>query len=61
MKGERQLVRAGYAWHVFAQFPCNVSGVRVAVRKTPRGAEHFAKMFAKRNNVETSWALRRLR
>lgn len=47
MTGERNIIRAGYAWHVFAYFPCNSSAVRVAVRKTPRAAERFAKAFAK--------------
>jgi hypothetical protein len=57
--GERRLVRAGHAWHVFAYFPCNAAGVRVAVRRSPRGAERFARAFARRNRVETSWRIGR--
>ena len=53
--GVRNVIRAGYSWHVFAYFPCNASGVRVVVRKTPEGAERFAKLFAARNSVETAW------
>jgi len=61
MKGIRNLNRAGYAWHIFAYFPCNAGGVRIAVRKTPEGAERFAKLFAKKNDVDTSWKLGNLR
>lgn len=56
--GDRNLVRAGFAWHVYAYFACNAAGVRVAVRKSSRGAERFALAFAKKNNVATSWVVR---
>lgn len=49
---------AGYVWDVFAYFPFNAGGVRVAVRKTRHGAERFARLFKRRNRVETSWRLR---
>jgi hypothetical protein len=57
MKGIRNVTRAGYAWHIFAYFSCNAGGVRIAVRKTPEGAERFAQIFSKKNNVETMWRL----
>lgn len=60
MTGERNLIRAGYRWHIFAYFSCNKpTGVRVAVRKTKRGAERFMVEFASRNDVEVSAKLRR--
>lgn len=46
-----------YRWHVFARFPCNASGVRVAIRKTERGAEKYARKFARKNRVPTSWVI----
>lgn len=58
MRGERRLVRAGYRWHVFAYFPCNAAGVRVAVCRSPQGAERFASAFAAKNGVDVSWKLR---
>lgn len=58
MRGERRQARAGFRYHVFAYFPCNASGVRVAIRKTPAGAERAALAFAKRNRVDVSWRLR---
>ncbi len=57
MFGERNMTRAGYRWTVFAYFKCNSGGVRVAVRKTSRGAERFAELFSQRNRVETSHRL----
>jgi hypothetical protein len=54
MKGERSLIHNGYVWDVFAYFPCNASGVRVATRKTSYGACRFAARFSKLNHVETS-------
>ena len=57
MIGERNMIRAGYRWHVFAFFPCNASGVRVAIRKTLHGAVRFANWFSKTNHVETGYKL----
>lgn len=48
MKGERNMIAAGYRWDVIADFPSNSCGVRVATRKTKRGAARFAKWFYKR-------------
>lgn len=45
MLGERNMIRAGYRWDVIACFNGNSSGVRVAIRKTKRGAERFAEKF----------------
>lgn len=58
MIGERHQAKAGYRYHVFAYFPCNAAGVRIAVRKTARGAERFATAFAKRNSVYVFWRVR---
>lgn len=58
MTGERNMIRDGYRWDVFAYFQCNASGVRVAVRKTKRGAVQQAERFTKRNNVATNIKLR---
>lgn len=58
MTGERSLARNGYRWDVFAYFPCNASGVRVAVRKTSRGAAQFAARFGRLNRVNTSTKMR---
>jgi len=55
VQGERSLTHAGYAWHVFAYFPCNTSGVRVAVCKTSQGAERAARAFARKNKVHVTW------
>jgi len=44
MIGERNSIRGGYRWDVFADFLCNTSSVRVGTRKTKRGAERFAKV-----------------
>jgi hypothetical protein len=44
----------GWAYHVFAYFPCNASGVRVAVKRSRAAAQKFADTFAKRNRVETA-------
>ncbi len=49
MTGERDMARAGYRWDVFADFLCNTGGVRVAIRKTKRGAEMTAARFAEAN------------
>jgi len=59
MTGERLMARDGYRWDVFARFPCNASGVRVAVRKTPGGAMSFAERFGRTNRVDT-WTKIRL-
>lgn len=58
MMGERKLIKAGYRYHVFAHFPGNASGVRVAIRKTARTAKRFAQAFSKKNHIEVSWGLR---
>lgn len=55
MKGERNLQRAGYVWHVFTYFPCNGGGVRIAIRKSLRGAVNFADRFRDLNHVEVSY------
>jgi hypothetical protein len=49
----RNVVKAGYTWQIFAEFPDNTGAVRVAVRKTPEGAARFAEIFYKRNKVNT--------
>ncbi len=51
MTGERNMIRAGYRWDVFAKFACNASGVRVARRKTRRGAQRFADRFGSLNRI----------
>lgn len=48
MKGERNMIRNGYRWVIVADFPGNSCGVRIAVRKTKRGAARFAKWFYRR-------------
>ncbi len=53
MFGERNMIRAGYRWDVIASFPCNAGGVRVAIRKTRRGAERFSERFGKLNRIDT--------
>lgn len=58
MTGERNMIRDGYRWDVFAYFPCNAAGVRVATRKTRRGAERCADRFGRLNNAPTSFRLR---
>lgn len=57
MFGERRMIAAGYRWAVFAYFPCNASGVRVAIRKTRAGAIRVAERFTKTNHVDTSVVL----
>jgi len=47
--GERNSIRSGYRWDVFASFVCNASAVRVATRKTKRGADRLAGRFAEVN------------
>jgi hypothetical protein len=61
MFGERKMVRAGYAWHIFAKFPCNSGGVRIAIRKSSYGAERFAVKFSEQNNVATWLRVRLIR
>jgi hypothetical protein len=58
MKGIRNMTRLGYYWNIYAYFPCNAGGVRVATRKTPEGAERFARSFSKKNKVDVSWRIR---
>lgn len=60
MTGERNMIRAGYRWDVIADFSCNSSGVRVATRKTKRGASDFAKVFYKRNRPHVECVFTRL-
>mgnify|MGYP001594327698 CR=1 len=36
-------------YDIIARFPCNASGVRVAVRKTIPGAKRYAQLFSRRN------------
>lgn len=57
MIGERNMIRDGYRWDVVACFKGNSSGVRVAVRKTKRGAKRFADKFrrALRPHVEQAY------
>jgi hypothetical protein len=55
MFGERKMIASGYRWDVFAWFPCNASGVRVATRKTLRDAVRFANWFSKTNHVDTGY------
>ena len=59
MKGEHAQAARGFRYDIIARFSCNVSGVHVAVRKTPLGAKRFAKRFAKLNRVV--WVTTRLR
>jgi len=47
--GERSSIRSGYRWDVFASFVCNASAVRVATRKTKRGADSLAERFVEVN------------
>jgi hypothetical protein len=53
MIGDRKMASDGYRWDVFARFPCNASGVRVAVCKTAGGAMRFAERFGRKNRVDT--------
>lgn len=61
MLGQGNMIEAGYRWDVIADFPCNSTGVRVAVRKTKRGAGEFAKLFYKRNRPHVECVFVRLR
>lgn len=61
MNGERNMIRNGYRWDVIADFPGNSCGVRVAVRKTKRGAARFAKLFYRRNRKQVECVFTRLR
>jgi len=61
MLGQGNMITAGYRWDVIADFPGNTCGVRVAVRKTKRGAGEFAKMFYKRNRPHVECVSLRLR
>lgn len=42
----------GYGFHVFAQFACNSSGVRVHVTRRRSLAYKFARNFAKLNKLK---------
>lgn len=44
------MIRAGYRWDIIAEFQ-HGCGVRVAVRKTKRGAERFAETFRRINRL----------
>lgn len=57
MTGERNMARNGYRWDVIACFKGNSSGVRVATRKTQRGAKKFAAKFLRtlRPHVEQTY------
>lgn len=59
--GERNLTRAGYRFDIIVDFPGNNGNVRVAVRKTKRGAERFAELFRKRNKLPRGSTWLRLR
>lgn len=61
MTGERNMIRNGYRWDVIADFPGNSCGVRVAVRKTKRGAGLFAKRFYKINRPHVECVFVKLR
>jgi hypothetical protein len=61
MTGERNMIRSGWRWDVIADFPCNTSGVRVATRKTKRGAGQFARTFYRRNRPHVECVFTRLR
>lgn len=52
------MIKDGYRWDVFAYFVCNAGGVRVAIRKTQRGALRFAERFAKINRAATGVKIR---
>ena len=46
-------------WYdVFAYFPCNASGVRVATRRSPEAAQRFMANFTKKNRVGTGCRVR---
>jgi hypothetical protein len=61
MFGERNMIRSGYRWDVIADFPCNMAGVRVAQRKTKRGAGRFAKKFYRANRPHVECVFVRLK
>lgn len=61
MTGERNMIRNGWRWDVIADFPCNSTGVRVATRKTKRGAARFAKEFYRKNRRHVECVFPRLR
>lgn len=57
MLGQGNIIESGWRWDVFADFACNMSGVRVGSYKTRAGAARFAKKFYKaiRPNVECTF------
>lgn len=55
------MIRAGYRFDVIVDFPGNKGNVRVAVRKTKRGALRFAEVFRKRNRLRIGSTWIRLR
>ncbi len=57
MKGERNMIRDGWRWDVFACFKGSGTGVRVAIRRTKRGAQRFADKLhrALRPHVEQAY------
>ncbi len=59
--GDRNMIRAGYRYDIIIDFPGNKGNVRVAVRKTRRGAERFAEIFRRRNLLKLGSAWIRLR
>lgn len=61
MLGERNMIRAGYRWDVIAIFIESGCGVKVATRKTKRGAEHHAETFRRRNRRDVESTHLRLR
>ena len=61
MFGERNMIRDGYRWDVIACFKGNSSGVRIAVRKTKRGAQRLANEFHRTLRPHVEQAYVRLR
>lgn len=61
MTGERNLIRNGWRWDVIVDFPCNSGGVRVATRKTKRGAGRFARKFYRSNRPDVECVFIKLR
>lgn len=55
------MIRNGWRWDVIADFPGNSCGVRVAIRKTKRGAAAFAERFYKRNRPHVECVIVKLR
>lgn len=46
-----------FAYDIFAHFPINSGGVRVARRRTIQGVANFCEKFGKLNKCEMSWRL----